>query len=106
MGPMDDHLPDREQDSANSGPVDRVLRQAPVDPLHDDGVRVFTIGTVLAVFAVAVLAMNGPVWGIERWWLHVAIAGVVIGALATAYCIWRRNKRAADAAAGIAPRTP
>ncbi len=81
------------------------MRTAPVAPLHDDGVRVFTIGTIVFVVAALVLWFGPASWQVPQWWLSVSVAGVVIGAIATGYCIWRRNKRARDAALGIAPPT-
>lgn len=77
-----------------------------MEPLHDDGVRAFGIGTVAFALVLVVLAFGGRTWQLDPWWLHVAISGVVIGLLATAYCVWRRNKRAREAAAGIRPSTP
>lgn len=74
--------------------------------MHDDGVRPFAIGTALFVVAAVVVYFAGDLWIVEPWWLRVAVTGVGIGAFGTAYCIWRRGKRAQDAALGIAPPTP
>lgn len=85
--------------------VEDVLRQAPVDPVHDDGVRPFAIGTVLIAIGALVLLIFGNAWAIADWWFHVAYSGFGIGVVGTAYCLWRRKKRRADAALGIAPPT-
>lgn len=81
------------------------LRQAPVAPLHDDGVRAFALGTLLFAAALVVLLLFGNDWQVSAWWTQVAATGVGIGAIGTAYCVWRRNKRAKDAALGIPPPT-
>ena len=85
--------------------VEEVLKQAPVPPMHDDGVRPFAIGTIAFLVAAVVLFVAPQAWIIEAWWLDVALTGVGIGVFGTAYCVWRRNKRARDAALGIPPPT-
>lgn len=105
MGSMSGQLPDGPEEPALGSPVERLLRQAPVAPLHDDGVRVFTIGTIAFALGWVLLAVGGSAWAIDPWWREVALSGVVIGVVATAYCIWRRDKRAKDAAIGIPPPT-
>lgn len=80
------------------------MRQAPIEPLSDDGVRAFAIGT--AVFALALLlALLMPQLAPERWWLTVTPTGTAIGVIGTGYCVWRRNQRTKDAAKVIAPPT-
>lgn len=85
--------------------VEEMLRQAPVPPMHDDGVRPFLIGTAAFVVAALVIWLAGDSWIIQDWWLEVAVTGIGIGAVGSLYCIWRRNTRARDAAQGIAPPT-
>lgn len=73
----------------------RVLVQATIPPLDEDGIGAFAVGSV--VFAVlTVLAWTN----LDRlqadgrgWWLGVAATGLGIGLLAVAYCIWRRRPR-------------
>lgn len=80
------------------------MRQAPIEPLSDDGVRAFVIGTALFAL-VFLLALLMPQLAPERWWLAVAPTGTAIGAIGTGYCVWRRNQRTKDAAKVIAPPT-
>lgn len=108
MGSMSEHLPSERSDPANSAdqqaPRHPSLRQAPIEPLPDNGVRAFAIGT--ALFALAfLLALLMPQLAPERWWLTVAPTGTAIGAIGTGYCVWRRNQRTKDAAKAIAPLT-
>ena len=103
---MGDQVSDELTNSAigRSG-VEGMLRQAPIPPLHDDGVRVFAIGTALFAVASVVLAIGAGTWVLDDWWLSVALTGAGIGVIGTIYCIWRRNKRARDAAMGISAPT-
>ncbi len=103
---MSEHLPSERSDPANSAnqqaPWQPSLRQAPIEPLSDDGVRAFAIGT--AVFALALLlALLMPQLAPERWWLTVTPTGTAIGVIGTGNCVWRRNQRTKDAAKVIAP---
>ena len=93
---MSEHLPSERSDPANSAnqqaPWQPSLRQAPIEPLSDDGVRAFAIGT--AVFALALLlALLMPQLAPERWWLTVTPTGTAIGVIGTGNCVWRRNQR-------------
>jgi len=107
MGSMSENLPTERSDTAIGGEHQQVtrltrLRQAPVEPLQDDGVRAFLIGTVL--FALAwVLALLVPQLASERWWLIVAPTGTTIGVVGIGYCVWRRNREAKTAAQDIVP---
>ena len=77
----------------------------PLQPLHRDGVAEFGLGTVVFAVASAVLYFGRDSLGVPAWWVPMALTGLVIGLIATAYCVWRRNKRARDAANGIATTT-
>ncbi len=104
MGSMSDQVPADASESAIRAIEASSLRQAPVPPVQDDGVRVFTIGTVLFALASLLLLVDGQRLS-EAWWLDAAITGVGIGVVGIIYCVWRRNKRARDAEQGIAPPT-
>lgn len=80
------------------------MRQAPIEPLSDDGVRAFVIGTALFAL-VFLLALLMPQLAPERWWLTVTPTGTAIGVIGTGNCVWRRNQRTKDAAKVIAPPT-
>ena len=97
---MTDNPPVTSRESARRSP-EQVLKQAPVEPIHDDGVRVFTIGTALFVVGSVVLYLGPGSWTSPDWWLTVGLTGVGIGLIAIAYCVWRRNKRDHEAALGI-----
>lgn len=84
---------------------ERLLKQAPVEPIHDDGVRVFSIGTLVFVLGLVVLYAGRSTWAVPDWWFAVGMCGVGIGVVAAGYCAWRRNKRTKDAARGIAAPT-
>ena len=77
------------------------MRQAPIEPLSDDGVRAFVIGTALFAL-VFLLALLMPQLAPERWWLAVAPTGTAIGVIGTGNCVWRRSQRTKDAAKVIA----
>lgn len=108
MGSMSEHLPSERSDPANSAdqqePRQPSLRQAPIEPLSDDGVRAFVIGTALFAL-VFLLALLMPQLAPERWWLTVTPTGTAIGVIGTGNCVWRRNQRTKDAAKVIAPPT-
>lgn len=89
---MTDNAPLTRKESARRSP-EQILRQAPVEPVPDDGVRVFSIGTALFVTATIVLQLGRDQWDIPQWWLKVGLSGIVIGVLATVFSIWRRNRR-------------
>lgn len=74
-------------------------------PRNVDGVGEFGLGTVAFAVVTAVFLIGRESLGVPLWWLQVAVAGLVIGVVATAYCLWRRNKRQQDAARGIMPPT-
>lgn len=101
---MSDQLPADASESAIRALEARSLRQAPVPPVPDDGVRVFAIGTALFALASVLLLVDGQRLA-EAWWLDAAITGVGIGVVGIIYCAWRRNNRATDAERGIAPPT-
>lgn len=75
----------------------RVLVQATIPPLDEDGILAFSVGslvfavlTVLAWTNLDTLRADG-----RGWWFHTALAGLAIGLLAVGYCIWRRRPRKA-----------
>lgn len=71
------------------------LVQAPVLPLDEDGVVVGVIGTVLFAVATVVLWLNQPALEAHQdgWWLWTGVTGTVLGALGTAYCVYRKKHR-------------
>ncbi|GAA2181008.1 hypothetical protein GCM10009785_14150 [Brooklawnia cerclae] len=81
------------------------LRQAPFPPLHEDGVNVFAIGTAGFALASLILLVGRRTLGVADVWLATTLTGLAVGIVATVYCLWRRDKRARDAARGIAPPT-
>lgn len=102
MGSMSDQVPFDASDSAIRARETHSLRQAPVPPAQDDGVRAFTVGTALFALAVVLLLVDGARLA-APWWLDAAIGGVGIGVVGIGYCLWRRNKHPADPATGSAP---
>ena len=102
---MTDNPPVTSQESAKRSLEER-LQQAPVKPVPDDGVRVFSIGTAFFVVGYVALQLARVRWGVPDWWYTVALPGIGIGLIAIGYCAWRRKKRARDAAHGIPAPTP
>lgn len=74
----------------------RMLVQADVPPLDEDGLLAGAIGT--AVFIVAsVVGWFVRDWLTVRqlgWWLWVAVTGIGIGLIYVGYCLVRRRRRA------------
>lgn len=74
-----------------------------LQPLHTDAVREFVVGTVVFALGWVGLAVFGD--DQPSWWTQAALTGLIIGVVGSSYCLWRRDKRRRDAAAGIAPPT-
>ena len=68
-----------------------------LQPLQRDGVREFGIGSVIFAVASAILYFGRAGLGVPDWWLQVALSGLVIGLIATGYCLWTRGDRAKKA---------
>ncbi len=85
-----------DADDRNARP--HLLVQATVTPLDEDGVVVAIIGTVaFAVAGLASLAFRSRLTeaGYHDW-LWICLAGTALGVVGTAYCLWRRSRRAAS----------
>lgn len=81
------------------------LRQAPVDPLDQDGVMVAALGTLTWCGATIILLLNRA--SLERqgtgWWLWVAVTGVVLGITGTGWCLRRKARRPRPLPAEVDP---
>jgi membrane protein DedA with SNARE-associated domain len=60
-----------------------------------DGILPVAIGTVAWVVALIVLVVNWPrlEQSDNRWWVGVAVVGVVSGALGLVFLYWRRGRQ-------------
>ncbi|MGJ6980758.1 hypothetical protein ACSDQ9_09560 [Aestuariimicrobium soli] len=67
----------------------RGLVQAPIEPVDDSGVRAAVVGTVLFAIATVVLAVRHAALAAagHGWYLGVAVAGTVLGAVGLAWTI-------------------
>lgn len=72
-----------------------LLKQAPVKALDANGTVVALIGTALFAIAAVVMGVQRDALAAQGrgWWFWVAVTGVIIGLLGTAYAHWRRTRR-------------
>ncbi|WP_143052906.1 DUF2530 domain-containing protein [Propionibacterium cyclohexanicum] len=87
-------MPPQSGQPTRSG-KERFFVQAPIPPLHEDGVRVFLAGTVPAVLFTAVTATRyGDLADAGHGWLFwVGLCCIVIGLGGAGYCWLRRRRR-------------
>lgn len=63
------------------------MQQAQVDPVDADGINCFVVGLILcAIICVVLYLIDAP-----SWQLHAGLAGLLVGAVGLAYCVWRKR---------------
>ena len=78
--------------------VQRMKLAAPVDPVNDDGVRVFGLGTILFALATIAVATIGQDWFPGAPALEICGVGTLIGLVGFWWCRRRRDRIARERA--------
>lgn len=67
---------------------------APIDPVDDDGVRVFGLGTLVFAAATLIVAVFGREWLPGSPLFEICAAGTLIGLAGFWWCRHRRQRAA------------